>query len=1252
MKKETIIRQNRCDQEMNFLLFGCFFLYMAMQLFIRETSQLALVNGINMALYLVFVPGFLFRLGYCFNRTARLKSEERGKERVLLDALRFYVYFFALALGQEVIQHGATLRSSFTNILTLVTIPSIPAVFFTMALTLALVWVFYEKLCHLAAYGRRLVVLTVIFLLCAFLRTGADSYPIVASLTGSALQPAVPGLPYFAFFLLGMWFEEKKPGFQWRLLGAAAVVTAVSAVLVRTPLHDLGVVAVSALPVYLVYFVAEWLSDVTLRFRTAAFVCETIEQVFWAYSILLFAVYRYVGSPSTKAGWVLLLGAAAWLLIYGAILGIAVVSSLYARAAKAFEEKVRHKTAVYFMVFTAVFAFMLVLAFIDFIRFDRTLLWKNDTISQYYPKAVYFANYIRDLVAGLARGNFTLPMYDFSLGLGREVTYSLEPLYFLYALFGADKVELASTVITLLRFYLAGISISVFCFYFKKDYFSTFLASAVYVFCGFSLYGGARHTFFMIPMIMLPLLILAIEEILRGKRWYLCTIFVAVSLFSNYYYLYMNTIAMGIYFLVRFFCQKDRSKKTFGGFMIKGLTISGSYLLGVGMSCIVLVTTFGLYVGSGRSGEVLIKTPSLFYYSVDWLVRCFMSFPTTVNSPGDWLKLGFLPVSFFAIVFMFTRKGRKELKVLSVIAVILMAFPLSGFVFSGFSSVVNRWCYMLSLLVAYIVADCLPDMKQMKKKDIIACLAAVAVYAYLAYWGNYLHTKYTRLAAMCLVLTFVLILLSQDTVKKLSKYTKQVLMVLLTFAMILINGHTLYSVNGTVKEYAFPGETQEEAEDTPMIAVEELGDDSFYRVATSKLDYHTVSSSMIFGYNSIYLFSSTQNSSIMEYMEKMGCTSYSVTQFLGLNNRTFMSALASIKYYAYYAATDRPLPCGYEEIKRTETNGKETIICENQYALPLGYTYEAAISEEELEQYDVLERQEVMMQKAVLSEEAASELKNGGAAAVTAELLELQSVEENGLCLTDRGLSSLAEDQAAEEADEEEALAEDEILEEAETPQGYSMTLHFAERPKTEIYLVFKNAVLEGDMSETPINFTFEAGGGKRTYKFRSDDDRYGTGQQDYVFNLGYFEEGVSSCKISVDREGEILFDALEIYSQPMDNLEQYTAALTEDVLEHVELGTNRVSGTISLDEDKILVLSIPYQKGWTAYVDGEETDLERANYMYMALPLSAGEHSIELEFAIPGVKYALVIMPASVVLFIVLCIVTHIRRKKTIRKQ
>lgn len=1237
MRKETVIRQNRCDREMNFLLFGCFFLFLSMQLLIGETQQAHRVNQVNMALFSVFAPGFIFCLGYSFGRIRRMKEEVQAKLWVRNTALKFYGYFVVLALGQKMLRDGVSFGYSLTNILTGVTIPSSSAIFFSMALLLLLIWIFYGKLDALLCNRRRMITVGVIALLCSFLRFDGEAYALMAAFTGASSQAVVPVVPYFVFFLIGVWFEERKPGFQWKLALGSAAVTAVSLALYGTALENLCRLTISALFVYAVYVAAELLYGATTRFQAVRFVVYTIEPVFFIYTgLLCFVTYLFtVREKEAQLVTVFAVSAAIFILIYLGIVAFLLFRRCYTAGAKWFA-RTKHKTAAYYAIYTVAFAILLGVVFITFPRFNRTLLWQADTVSQYYPRAVFFIDYIRDLVSGFLRGDFTLPMYDFRMALGGEVTYSLEPVYFLFALFGRENTEVTYTCLILLRFYLAGITSSVFFRYFKKDYMTTFLASVVYVFCGFSLFGGARHPMFMVPMIMLPLLIIAIEEIIRGKRWYLCTIFVAVSLFSNYYYLYMSTIGMGIYFLVRFFCQEEKEKRTFGKFMIKGLTISGSYLLGVAMSCIVLVTTFGLYVGSGRTGEAVIKTPSLLYYKERWLIDCFLDFITTANSPGDWLKLGFLPISLIAVTFLFVRKGRRELKWLSIISLVLMMLPLSGFVFNGFSSISNRWCYMLSLLVAYIVADCLPDMMRMKRRDVTVCAVVIGVYGYLAFFGNYMSTRYTKLAFVCLVASFLVVLACQDSIQKWSKYSKQCMMIVLTFAMVFHSGHSLFSMSGVVREYMAPGETQRRSENTPLLATQELDDDEFYRVATPKLDYSTISSSIMFDYNSISMFNSTLNASIMQYLDRMGSTSYSMTQLFGLSNRTFMSALACVKYYAFYEEADRALPYGYEEIERTQVNGKETVICENQYALPLGYTYSSSISEDELQSYSVLERQEVQMQSVMLKNDADAAWKEktkaqDGGVQTTLEPVEITSVTGNNMTISDHAMT-------ADAGGDEDAK--------------FSAVLTFESLPNSETYLVLEDAVLKGNMTELEINLGFTTEGNKLSYKFRPDDDRYGTGQEDYVFNLGYHEEPITSCTITMSRAGTIDFGAMKLYAQPMDDMASYTEALTEDVLEDVVLGTNTVSGNISLEEDKLLVLSIPYQNGWTAYVDGEKTKLLQANDMYMALPLDAGEHTVRLEFEIPGVKYALVIMPSAAVLFIVLCAAGSVRRKKAAEKK
>ena len=68
------------------------------------------------------------------------------------------------------------------------------------------------------------------------------------------------------------------------------------------------------------------------------------------------------------------------------------------------------------------------------------------------------------------------------------------------------------------------------------------------------------------------------------------------------------------------------------------------------------------------------------------------------------------------------------------------------------------------------------------------------------------------------------------------------------------------------------------------------------------------------------------------------------------------------------------------------------------------------------------------------------------------------------------------------------------------------------------------------------------------------------------------------------------------------------------------------VSGTVTAKEDGVLYTSIPYYKGWTLYVDGEETEITKIADSLVGVELSAGEHTIELKYFPYGLKVGIII--------------------------
>lgn len=71
---------------------------------------------------------------------------------------------------------------------------------------------------------------------------------------------------------------------------------------------------------------------------------------------------------------------------------------------------------------------------------------------------------------------------------------------------------------------------------------------------------------------------------------------------------------------------------------------------------------------------------------------------------------------------------------------------------------------------------------------------------------------------------------------------------------------------------------------------------------------------------------------------------------------------------------------------------------------------------------------------------------------------------------------------------------------------------------------------------------------------------------------------------------------------------------------------TNRsdtmLEGTVQAEENQILFTSIPYMKGWSAFVDGEKTDLvPLGDSGVIGVPVTPGEHVVRLSFAAPGLR-------------------------------
>ena len=73
----------------------------------------------------------------------------------------------------------------------------------------------------------------------------------------------------------------------------------------------------------------------------------------------------------------------------------------------------------------------------------------------------------------------------------------------------------------------------------------------------------------------------------------------------------------------------------------------------------------------------------------------------------------------------------------------------------------------------------------------------------------------------------------------------------------------------------------------------------------------------------------------------------------------------------------------------------------------------------------------------------------------------------------------------------------------------------------------------------------------------------------------------------------------------------------------------------VKLDRSNLVFYSVPYDEGWTAYVNGKPAKIERVNVGFMAVEAPAGDNEIRFEYETPGLKTGLLISLGGLLLLV-----------------
>ena len=162
-----------------------------------------------------------------------------------------------------------------------------------------------------------------------------------------------------------------------------------------------------------------------------------------------------------------------------------------------------------------------------FIRSDTDSIW------QHFRALQYIGEYLRELFQNFIHGNFVIPTWDFTIGMGGNVLTSMhyygltDPLSWISAVVPSRYTYILYGALIVLRIFLAGLSFVYMCRVLGvRRNLPIVIGAITYTFSAWSLAYGTWQVMFELPMIYLPALVAAIYRVMIGKNGFGLTIFV------------------------------------------------------------------------------------------------------------------------------------------------------------------------------------------------------------------------------------------------------------------------------------------------------------------------------------------------------------------------------------------------------------------------------------------------------------------------------------------------------------------------------------------------------------------------------------------------------------------------------------------------------------------------------------------------------------------------------------------------------
>lgn len=765
--------------------------------------------------------------------------------------------------------------------------------------------------------------------------------------------------------------------------------------------------------------------------------------------------------------------------------------------------------------------------------------------------------------------------WNASLGLNylSLVSYYLGGLFTpLVVFFNNKNIPDALYLITLLKIGSAGLA---FWFFARDTYkipkWAHVALSVPYALMSFST-AHSELIMWLDAFIYLPLVVLGIHRLMDSKKPILLFVSYLLLFLTNFYMGFMIGIFSVLYFIARTLTNWKKYKQGIIPYFVTSLLAGGASMI------LVLPAVLDLRSNGETFSKITqFKTEATAF--LDIIMKNMVGvYDTTKYGSIPFIYVGLLPLIFCVFYFVTKQIPLKNKLLFGSLFVILIAsfyiVPLNLF-WHGMHAP-NMFLFRYSFLFSFLVVLLAGYGWEKFEADDLGLLAGTiiiitAVFAIAEGTKGNDSYNYIPLTTFIITILFLLLYLAGITFYQLKKIPMQYLITLLLLLVIgeaTINTHAM--INGVLNDWNYASRSlfsDPYPDISQLVNQTKKENDSFYRLES--LNPVSSNDSINYGYSGVSLFSSIRNRHSSSYLNDLGFRSRGTALNIRYpNNTLLMDSFVGIKYNL---TENDPLKYGFSPIGRS---GKFSLY-ENEFALPLGFLAEKDIYQVQQPVNDNLGSQRNLFN-------ALSQLDQNYFTfyqpTVTAENNVV--IQRNGGNVT--------------YSEKQHNVAKD-ITWTVNVPANTQAYLSLFPTDFNQLESSTATMTVNGSSQKSQINIT---------------------GQ---YYNIGYYAEPTTvTFSVSFYGTKAVTFMDPKVVGLDINAFEQAIAAIKNKGADLTAKG-RKATGTVTAEKDQVLLTTIPFDKGWKAYVDGKKVPIKAYKKAFVSIPISAGKHTLTFSYLPEG---------------------------------